>query len=193
MAIRRILMYDDPEDSRILRAKAKKVTNFNDPSLQRLIDDMVETLRDAHGVGLAAPQVGVLSRIFVIEIPKDLEDEPLAGKTLVFVNPEITKIEDVWEPIEGCLSVPGWEADIKRSYRVWAKAKDRKGRDFKISGAEGLLAQAIQHELDHLNGIMFFDHLPSMDLLRPTDEEERRRIREEQIHSAKDKEASPAS
>lgn len=170
MPKREIYQVDKPEQLRILRSKSKKVSNVNDPSLQRLIDDMVDTLHASDiGVGLAAPQVGSLARVIVIELPEDMEDEPMAGKTLVLVNPEITKMEDEWEPIEGCLSYPDWYAEVRRAYRVWAKAKDRKGRDFKIN-AEGFLAQVIQHEVDHLNGILFFDHLSSMDKLRRADE-----------------------
>lgn len=160
MAERQILLYPNE----ILRQRSRKVTKI-DRSIQQLIDDMAETLRKARGVGLAAPQVGELWRVVLIQLPED-EDDPHAGKLLVLVNPEIIKAEDDdWEPDEGCLSLPGYVANVRRFYRVTAKALDRRGKEFRIKG-EGLLAQAIQHEIDHLNGVLFIDHLPSLDHLR---------------------------
>lgn len=144
-------MLGDP----ILRQKAKRVTRF-DESVQQLIDDMIETMRDAPGAGLAAPQVGVPLRITVIEV-----DEQLT----IVCNPEIVQMEGEYEPEEGCLSIPGYVANVKRALKVVVKAKNRRGKDIKIK-ADGLLAHVLQHEIDHLDGVLFIDRLPSLDLLR---------------------------
>lgn len=151
MAVRKIVLLSDP----ILRQKAKRVTRF-DESIQQLIDDMIETMRDAPGAGLAAPQVGVPLRIAVIEV----EDV-----VTVVCNPEIVEMEGEYEPEEGCLSVPGYVANVKRAFKVVVKAKNRRGKEIKIK-AEDLLAHVLQHEIDHLDGILFIDRLPSLDLLR---------------------------
>lgn len=151
MAVRKIVLLGDP----ILRQKAKRVTRF-DESIQQLIDDMIETMRDAPGAGLAAPQVGVPLRIAVIEV----EDV-----VTVVCNPEIVEMEGEYEPEEGCLSVPGYVANVKRAFKVVVKAKNRRGKEIKIK-AEDLLAHVLQHEIDHLDGILFIDRLPSLDLLR---------------------------
>ncbi len=143
----------------VLRQKAKRVTRF-DPSIQQLIDDMIETLRDAPGLGLAAPQVGVPLRIVVIDV-----DE----KITVLCNPEITAMEGEYEPEEGCLSIPGYVANIKRALKVTVKARNRRGKEIKIK-ADELLAHVIQHEVDHLDGILFIDRLASLDLLRKVPE-----------------------
>lgn len=165
MARRKVVQY--PSD--VLRQRCRKVTKV-DGSIQRLIDDMAETLTSEHGVGLAAPQVGELWRVVTIQLPED-EEDPHAGKLIVMINPEIVKAEDDdWEPDEGCLSLPGYVANVRRYYRVTAKALDRRGKEFRIKG-EGLLAQAIQHEIDHLNGILFIDHLDGPDQLRKIDDE----------------------
>lgn len=155
MAVRPIVLLGDP----VLRQKAKRVTRF-DPSIQQLIDDMIETLRDAPGLGLAAPQVGVPLRIVVIDV-----DE----KITVLCNPEITAMEGEYEPEEGCLSVPGYVANVKRALKVTVKAKNRRGKEIKIK-ADELLAHVIQHEVDHLDGILFIDRLASLDLLRKVPE-----------------------
>jgi len=167
MAVREIVLLGDP----ILRQKAKRVTRF-DQSIQRLIDDMIETLKAAPGLGLAAPQVGVPLRIVVT----DVDDE-----VTVLCNPEIVEMEGEYEPEEGCLSIPGYVANVKRAVRVTTKAKNRRGKEIKIK-ADGLLANVIQHEVDHLDGILFIDRLPSLDLLRkvPT----RREIREAEDEEA---------
>ncbi len=159
MAVRPIVLFGDP----ILRQKAKKVSRF-DESIQQLIDDMIETMKDAPGTGLAAPQVGVPLRVVVI----DVEDQ-----ITVLCNPEIISMEGEYEPVEGCLSIPGYEANVKRAVKVVVKAKNRRGKDIKIK-ADGLLAHVIQHEVDHLDGILYIDRLASLDLLRkvPTRSEE---------------------
>ena len=131
----------------VLRQKAKRVSQFDD-NLRRLVNDMLETMRAAPGVGLAAPQIGVPLRVAVIEV-----DE----KVTVIVNPEIVKREDEEELDEGCLSVPGYWGRITRAKQVTVKARDQFGKEQRIK-AEGLFAQALQHETDHLNGRLYIDH-----------------------------------
>ena len=151
MAVLPIVSYPDAS----LRRRAKRVTNI-DGAIQRLIDDMVDTMHEAGGVGLAAPQVGVPLRVLVIELPGE--------ETLVLINPQIVKRTGERLVEEGCLSVPSYWGDIKRALKVTVKGFDRSGREVRVRG-EGLLAQALEHEIDHLNGILYIDHLESMDKL----------------------------
>jgi peptide deformylase len=150
MAIRKILHYPDKR----LRTPGAKVETF-DAALHTLIDDMAETMYAAPGVGLAAPQIGVSLRVFLIDIATG-DDEP--SDLRVFINPEIVdRAGDItWE--EGCLSFPGIHEEIDRNERVKVRAQDRDGKPFELE-AEGLLAVAIQHELDHLDGKLMVDHL----------------------------------
>lgn len=136
-------------DDKVLKQKAKKVSRI-DASIQRLIDNMFDTMKAANGVGLAAPQVGVPLRLIVVQMPGE---EPRA-----IVNPEITKRTGEQEVTEGCLSVPGYYGEIKRAASVTLKGKDRNGRPIKIKAA-GLLAEALEHETDHLNGTLYVDHI----------------------------------
>ena len=136
--------------NKLLREKAKKIRRI-DKSVQRLADDMMDTLRDAGGIGLAANQVGVLRRVIVIQLPE--EEEPR-----VYINPEIVHREGEREVLEGCLSVPGYQAVITRAIWVKAKGFDRASKLVRIK-ADGTLAQALEHEIDHLNGILYMDHL----------------------------------
>ena len=140
----------------ILRERAKRVSNIS-PSIQKLIDDMIETMRDSHGVGLAANQVGVLQRVIVIQLPDD--EEPR-----VFINPELIKQEGERDVEEGCLSIPGYRGLVKRSVKVKAKGLDRKGKEVRVN-ADELLAQALEHEIDHLNGTLYIDRLVDRDKL----------------------------
>jgi len=135
--------------NQVLRQKAKRVSQVDRP-IQKLIDDMVETMRKAPGVGLAAPQVGVPLRLAVIEV-----DE----KVTVIINPEIIKRSGEVEVDEGCLSVPGFWGRVNRAERVSVKALDRTGKEFRIRDAEGLFAQALQHEIGHLDGQLYVDLL----------------------------------
>jgi len=151
MAIRKILEFGEP----ILEQKAKRVRNFDD-ELKALANDMLETMRQASGVGLAAPQVGVPIRLTVIEIPKE---EPI-----IMVNPEVTEQKGQRQVTEGCLSYPGYRGDIIRSELVKVKALDLNGEKIKVKG-DGLLAQALEHEIDHLNGILYTDRLIDKDKL----------------------------
>ncbi len=139
----------------ILRQKAKRIRTL-EPSLQRLIDSMIETMQQAVGVGLAANQVGVLQRVIVIQLP---EEEPR-----VLINPEIVRREGEREVEEGCLSIPGYRGLVKRSVRVRAKAIDRNGKQVRIK-AEELLAQALEHEIDHLDGALYIDRITDRDKL----------------------------
>jgi peptide deformylase len=140
----------------VLRQKARRVTKIDD-ALQKLIDDMIDTMRAASGVGLAANQVGVLQKIVVIEIPEEEE-------VLVLINPEITRREGERLVEEGCLSIPGYRGELTRSLKVRARALDRDGNTMRIK-AEGLLAQALEHETDHINGTLYIDHLESSEKL----------------------------
>lgn len=151
MAVRQVRQQPDA----ILRKKAKKVPAI-DGSIQRLIDDMVETMQKEKGVGLAAPQVGVSLRIAVLQMP---EEEPFA-----IINPKIVKRSGEREVAEGCLSVPGFQGEIKRSISVTVKGLDRQGKAIRIKAA-GLMAQALEHEIDHLNGVLYIDHIESDDKL----------------------------
>ena len=150
MAVRPILHYPDKR----LRNPGVDVTEFGD-ELAQLIDDMAETMYAAPGVGLAAPQIGVSRRIFVIDVATG-DEEP--SDLRVFINPEI--IEEVgivcWE--EGCLSFPGVHEDVKRAERIKVRARDVHGEVFELE-ADGLLAIAVQHENDHLDGKLMVDHL----------------------------------
>jgi peptide deformylase len=150
--IRPILVYPDPR----LREVAQPVTAVTD-EIRTLADDMAETMYDAPGVGLAATQIGVALRVFVIDIAA--EDEPSALK--VFINPEILESTgtQTWE--EGCLSFPGVSEEIKRAARVKVRALDITGKPFELE-ATGLMAVAIQHENDHLNGDLMIDHLNAL-------------------------------
>jgi peptide deformylase len=152
MALRQIVTLPDP----ILRRKAKQVIKF-DSDLQELVDDMIETMREAPGVGLAAPQVGIPERVIVVEYAEDEEDEDAPKKLYVMVNPEIKEFSDETEVgIEGCLSVPGLHGDVERALRVTVKGQTRHGQPMKVK-ARGWMARIFQHEIDHVNGVVFTD------------------------------------
>jgi peptide deformylase len=152
MAIREILRYPDPR----LREVAKPVDSITD-ELSELVDDMAETMYAAPGCGLAATQLGINKRIFVIDVASD--DEP--SELRVFINPEIVELEGAQTWNEGCLSFPGANEEIKRAERVKVRALDRAGQPFELE-ADGLLAVAIQHETDHLNGVLMIDKLSAL-------------------------------
>ena len=146
MAIRNIRTKGDE----VLRKKCRNVDVINERILT-LIEDMIDTMYDADGVGLAAPQVGILKRIFVIDLYDDYGPR-------VFINPEILEVGGSQIGEEGCLSVPGVSEEVERPNYVKVKALNEKGEEF-ILEAEELLARAICHENDHLNGVLFVDHL----------------------------------
>ncbi len=149
MAIREIRKFPEP----VLKKKAAPVTAF-DEDLQRLIDDMLETMYAAPGVGLAAPQVGVSKRLAVIDISSREEEYPL----IVLINPSILKSEGEIEFEEGCLSIPEYTAKVTRAEQLIVGCTDRDGQQIEIE-AGGLLAIAIQHEIDHLDGLLFIDRI----------------------------------
>lgn len=149
MSVLEIRQYPDP----VLKRKCKTVTEIT-PELYTLVNDMVETMYDAPGVGLAAPQVGVPIRLTVIDVSTEEQKQPL----IVLINPEIVEYEGEVEEEEGCLSVKGYYAEVKRYERVKVRAIDLKGKPVEIDG-EGFLSRALQHELDHLDGIVFINRL----------------------------------
>jgi peptide deformylase len=170
MTVHPIRLLPDP----VLRQKAVRVPSI-DASIQRLIDDMIESMYAANGVGLAAPQIGVSLRVVVIGMP---EEEPFA-----LINPEIVKRTGERTVDEGCLSLPGYRGELTRSEMVIAKGLNRNGKQVRMKAKDDLLAQALEHEVDHINGTLYIDHLPSMDMLRkiepPGEEEEGEEAEEE--------------
>jgi len=152
LAVRPIRLLGDP----VLRQRAKRVPQV-DASVQRLIDDMIDSMREASGVGLAAPQIGVSLRVIVIEVPDE--------EVVALINPEIVKRSGQRRLEEGCLSIPGYRAEVPRSMSVVVKGIDRQGRPVRIKAKDDLLAHALEHEIDHINGVLYIDHLESLDEL----------------------------
>jgi peptide deformylase len=151
MAIRPILTVPNPT----LRKKAKRIQVI-DKSIHKLVADMLATLEHAAGLGLAAPQVGVSLRLCVLHMP---EEKPFA-----LVNPEVVKRIGQRDVVEGCLSIPGYQSRIKRSVEVTVKGLDMEGKPVRFKARE-ILAQALEHEIDHLNGVLYIDYLEKPDLL----------------------------
>jgi peptide deformylase len=153
MALRRIVTLPDP----VLKRKARTVTQF-DKNLHALLDDMLETMREAPGVGLAAPQIGLSERIIVVEYfekQEDEEKEDAPKKVWAIINPEIVHTsEEKLLGVEGCLSIPGLVGEVERHAEVHVKALNRHGKPVRIK-AKGWLARIFQHEIDHLNGVLF--------------------------------------
>jgi peptide deformylase len=180
MAVREILT----SEHSVLRQKAKKVKRA-DASTQKLIDDMFDSMYAARGMGLAASQIGVGLRVLVIELPKD-EDErdsevrssqsrrvAYSGEQIVLINPETIKSEGEQLGEEGCLSVPGYVGVVRRALKITVKGLNRKGKEVRVKG-EGLLARVLQHELDHLDGILYTERLEKPeDLYHVTEDHER--------------------
>ena len=153
MATREIITIGHPT----LRQKARKVTQFG-PELRQLIDDMIETMHNAPGVGLAAPQVNVSERVIVVELPAD-EEEGTPAEHYVFVNPEIIKTShEVEDGQEGCLSVPGYVGEVPRYTMIVVRGQDARGKPQRIR-AKDYLARIFQHEIDHLDGVLFIDRV----------------------------------
>ncbi len=156
MTVRRIVTSEDP----LLREKSKKVRRFGEP-LERLVSDMFESMYAANGLGLAAPQIGVLQRVFVIEMPATHDDdgnETRPAEQYVLVNPEIVRKQGEEKVEEACLSVPGYQGLVKRATHVVIKGRDETGKPVRYMG-DGLLAQAFQHESDHLDGVLYIDRV----------------------------------
>ena len=162
MAVLPLTMMDSP----VLHQKAKRVRKIDD-SIQKLIDDMIETMYQLGGAaGLAAPQVGIPLQVVVIELPE--------SGLITLINPQVVKSSGEHEVMEGCLSLPGYRGSITRAESVTVKGRDRYGKEVRIK-AEGLFAQALQHEVDHINGVVYVDHLESMENLykaEPEDDDE---------------------
>jgi peptide deformylase len=158
MAILPIRTLPDP----VLKQKAKRVRTI-DGSIQKLIANMLETVRaDPGRAALAAPQVGTSLRVIVIDIP--------GAENVVLINPEIVKRSGERSVTEGCLSVPGYYGEIKRAKSVTVKGRDASGKEIRIKASE-LLAQALEHEIDHLNGMLYIDHLESQDKLHKVEDD----------------------
>ncbi len=152
--VREIVIWPDP----VLKQVAAPVDRVDD-TIRRLLDDMAETMYAADGVGLAAPQVAEGKRCIVIDTSPRQEGQ----KLIHLVNPQIVRTEGVTSYTEGCLSIPGEAEEVTdRAERVWVRALDFSGKPFEIEAADGLLAIALQHEIDHLEGVMFVDHLSSL-------------------------------
>ena len=151
-----------PHDAAVLRAKAVRIRKI-DRSTHQLVEHMIDSMYAANGVGLAAPQIGVSLRVIVIGMPGE---PPFA-----LVNPQIVRTAGERPVIEGCLSVPGYRAEITRSSRVVVKALDLNGREVRIRAEDDLLAQALEHEINHVNGIIYIDHIQSPDHLRRISDE----------------------
>lgn len=164
MAVLTIRTLPDP----VLRKKSKKVGIIGE-STKKLVADMLETLHAVPGrVGLAAPQIGVSLRVIVISIPP--EDEGEEEENIVLINPEIIKCSGERIIEEACLSIPGYHAEVKRSESVSVKGQNASGKQVRIKAKE-LLAQALEHEVDHLNGMLYIDRLESMDQLKKVEPE----------------------
>ncbi|NLX10465.1 MAG: peptide deformylase [Chloroflexi bacterium] len=187
MALREIITPENP----VLRKKAFKVTNFNDPKLQTLIDDMVETMLDAPGVGLAAPQVAVSQRVITVRLSDDEESQKeygdQAGVLYVVINPEIIRTSDeMVEGYEACLSIPGYYGNVSRHSAVTVRGHDRHGKQIRIK-AQGWLARVFQHEIDHLDGVLFIDRAKEIWRVAEREDED-----DEQVFAREDEE-KPAS
>lgn len=179
MTTRRVLHFENPEDRKILKSHCRPV-KLPDKRLKALIDDMFETMHAHEGLGLAAPQIGRLIRLVVISIPPEVETledgterEIAPRKDLIMINPRIVKMgpEEVVGR-EGCLSLPGWFADVPRAAWVTVEYQDLQGRTLRLRRAEGMLGRAIQHEIDHLDGIFFTERVRDLSTLRDYRESE---------------------
>ncbi|NOZ50959.1 MAG: peptide deformylase [Chloroflexi bacterium] len=162
MAKLTVITLGDPR----LRKKCKSIKRF-DQRLRQLVDNMVETMAAANGVGLAAPQVGINERLIVVQMPEEeFEDDPQAGKLFVIVNPKIVRArgEKVSED-EGCLSIPGYIGEVERYPTATIKGFDVEGRPLRIKAFD-YLARIFQHEIDHLDGVLFIDHITEPEKLR---------------------------
>jgi peptide deformylase len=179
MAVRRILRIDDEADRKILKTHCHEVKLPN-PALRQLAADMFETMHAANGVGLAAPQVGITQRMAVIHIPAPVEEKPDGTlvevgeeQNYVIINPEIVKRSpNTVIGQEGCLSLPGWYGEVPRNAWVTVEYTDLDGKRQRIRRATGLLARALQHEIDHLDGVLFTERMTDLSTLRDLSKED---------------------
>ncbi len=169
MTILEIVTIGSPGDE-MLHRQAARVRDFG-PSLHQLLDNMVETMRDAPGVGLAAPQIGISKRMTVVEFPEDDERPEETLRVYELINPEIIRTKGAEVAEEGCLSLPGLTADVERATYVLVRAQDRYGKEFRIK-AYDWLARIFQHEIDHLYGVMMTDRAEQVYRLRKTEDGE---------------------
>lgn len=166
MAEQKILTIDNPQELAILRSKARKVPVVT-PRLADLAQQMLETMRQANGVGLAAPQVGLLLRLFVAELPED-EETGDPAETYILFNPEIVKGRGEQVGYEGCLSIPGYVGEVARQDEVTVQGLDERGKTVRFK-VQGYLARVFQHEIDHLDGVLYIDKLTDPATYRPVD------------------------
>lgn len=173
MTTHRVLHFENPKDRKVLKSRCRPV-KLPDKKLKSLIDDMFETMHANDGLGLAAPQIGRLIRLLVICIPAEVEKledgterEIAPKKELVMINPRIIKMgPEEMVGREGCLSLPGWFADVPRAAWVTVEYQDLQGRTQRVRRAEGMLSRAIQHEIDHLDGIFFTERIRDFSTMR---------------------------
>ena len=173
MAVRRILQIENPDDKKTLKTRCHPIKTFS-PALKQLAADMFETMHAANGVGLAAPQIGITQRIAVIWIPPEVEEredgtciEVAPEQSFVLINPQIIKAgtgEDIGQ--EGCLSMPGWYGDVPRHNWVTVEYQDLDGKHRRIRKADVLLGRALQHEIDHLDGVLFTERMRDLSTLK---------------------------
>jgi len=173
MAVRRILQIENPDDKKILKTRCHPIKAIT-PALKQLAADMFETMHAANGVGLAAAQVGISQRIAVIWIPPEVEEradgtrvEVAPEESYVLINPQIVKTstsEEIGQ--EGCLSLPGWYGDVPRHSWVTVEYQDLDGKYRRIRKADGLLGRALQHEIDHLDGVLFTERIRDLSTLK---------------------------
>jgi peptide deformylase len=171
MSVRQIIFSNDP----LLHRPSRRVRRV-DVDMQELIEDMIETMHQADGIGLAGVQVGAAERVIVVEVPIIPEDEdeeiegPIDSELLVLINPELVRAShEMEEGIEGCLSVPGWVGEVERHCAVTVEGLDRGGNKVRVE-AEGLLARVFQHEIDHCQGILFIDRIQDPEKIWPVEE-----------------------
>lgn len=164
MAILDIVLEGNP----ILREKARRIRHVDD-SIRKLAEDMFETMLAAPGVGLAAPQVGKSIRLIVAHLPAGYEYEDDPEYTFALVNPEIVKQRGRVVAPEGCLSIPGWQGDVPRADQITVKAMDLDNREVRLK-LEGYIARVLQHEIDHLDGILYTDRVEDKSTIRRVDE-----------------------
>jgi peptide deformylase len=167
MAVLKVITEGDPR----LRQKSVKVRKV-DNEVRRLVNDLFETMHDERGVGLAAPQVGILRRIIVIGMDAGFEHDDDPAVELALINPEIVKVSGRQVGPEGCLSIPDWYADVPRAMHVTVKGRDLDDKEARIK-ASGYLARALQHEIDHLDGILFLDRIEDRSTLHHISELEK--------------------
>ena len=166
MADLEILTVQDLEHLKTLRSKSRKVQSVT-PKLAAFAQQMLEKMREANGVGLAAPQVGALLRLFVVELPEDEENDQPA-ETYILFNPEIVKGRGEQVGYEGCLSIPGYVGEVARREQITVQGLDERGKSVRLK-VEGYLARVFQHEIDHLDGILYTDRLTDPETFQPVE------------------------